>query len=127
MKSLTEIRQTKTLVFIFTIFFLPFFTQAQDKAPEIDYSIRSNILNPDTLKGDQKAIFKHFIKLSSKEVEEMPPLKVKDEFAKLGITLLEKDRFSKAWDFLDLKVLYHKKDVELWQEFTDLAPESVKQ
>lgn len=96
---------------------------SQGKTSKIDYSIRSNILKPDTLNGDQKAIFKHFIKLSSKEVEEMKPLEVKEEFKKLGITLLDKERFRKAWDFLDLTILYHKKDVEQWESFKDLAPQ----
>lgn len=111
-------------MFLCSALFIQLSVFSQSETSKIDYSIHSNVLDPDTLCGDQQSVFQHFIKLSSKDVEEMPPLKVKEEFIKLGITLLEKDRFREAWDFLDLIILFHKKDVELWQSFKDLAPKS---
>lgn len=116
-----KIRQT--FVLILSTFLLPIFIQAQEKTPKIDYSIRSNILDPDTLKGDQKKIFWHpyFLKLSSKEVEEMPPLKVKDEFAKLGIRTIERARFVRALTFFDTSMKNHKISCEQWEEIKYLV------
>ena len=99
--------------------------QAQDK-PKIDYSVKSNILNPDTLRGDQKKVFWHFVKLSSKEAEEMPPLKVKAGFEKLGITTKERARFVKALTFYDVSMIYHKKSCEQWAEIKYLVEPSKK-
>lgn len=129
MNLITENRQLIRIKILILILFGGFYLQhgfSQEQKSKIDYSIKSNILDPDTLKGDQKTIFWHFVKLSSIEVEEMNPLKVKEEFKKLGITLLEDERFGKAYIFLDTDILYHKKSVEQWESFRDLAPKSKK-
>ena len=93
----------------------------------VDYSARSNIIKrPKELKGDEKAIFYHpyFLKLTSKQAKELKPLKVKEEFEKLGITTKENDRFIEAYIFLDTSMKNHKKSCEQWESFKDLVPKS---
>lgn len=100
-------------------------TFAQSKAPKIDYSGRSNFINPDTLTGDQKAIFWHFVKLTSEEVmSKYTPAELKLEFAKLGITPKERQRFFEAYKFYSLTMEAHKKSCENWEEFKYLDPRS---
>lgn len=89
---------------------------------QVDYSARSNILNPDTLQGDQKKIFWHFVDLTHKEISNVEPLEVKAEFAKLGITTAERARFVTAFIFFDTDVIYHKKSCENIASFGDLKP-----
>ena len=130
MKLITENRQAiKKAILILTVIggFYLHNGFSQEKKSRIDYSIKSNILNPDTLKGDQKTIFWHFVKLSSKETEEMKPLEVKAEFEKLGITTNEGTRFSAAYSFFRSPNTAHKKSVENWVSFKDLAPKSKSQ
>ncbi len=94
---------------------------------KVDYSARSNIIkHPERLKGDEKAIFYHlfFLKLTHDEAKNLEPLKVKEEFAMLGITLIEKDRFLDAYTFYDAVLVFHKKSCEQWESFKDLAPKS---
>lgn len=126
MKSLTENRQTiKTsiLVLIFAVFLLPQISaQNKEQYKDCIYSKKSNILNPDTLKADQKKIFWHFVDLTHKQAVELEPLKIKAEFKKLGITTNERARFVKSFSFFDSAVISHKKSCENWQSFKDLAP-----
>jgi len=94
---------------------------------KVDYSARSNIIkNPAKLTGDEKLIFFHpyFLKLTSEEAKNLKPLKVKEEFAKLGITTDENDRFLDAYTFYDAVLVYHKRSCEQWESFKDLAPQS---
>ena len=104
--------------------------EKKDTKPDysnVDYSIGSNIIEyPEKLKGDEKAIFYHpyFLKLTHKEAKNLAPLKVKTEFAKLGITLKEDKRFGEAFSFYDAVIVYHKKSCEQWESFKDLAPKS---
>ena len=93
----------------------------------VDYSIGSNIIEyPKKLKGDEKTIFYHpyFLKLTSKQAEDLDPLKVKEEFEKLGITLKEDERFGKAYSFYASSMTNHKISCEQWEDFKDLAPKS---
>ncbi len=93
------------------------------KSKEIDYSSRSNIIkHPEKLRGDEKAIFYHpfFLDLNYEEAKSLKPLEIKSEFAKLGIFIKDKNRFSNAWDFYDLKIVYHKKSCENWEYFDKL-------
>lgn len=129
MKSFTENRQTiktSTLILLFAVFLLPLENSAQDKKSKIDYSVKSNILNPDTLKSDQKRIFYHpyFLKLTYKQANELEPLKAKVEFEKLGITTDQRARFVAAFEFFDTDIIFHKKSVENWESFKDLAPKN---
>jgi len=92
----------------------------------VDYSARSNIIkNPEKLKGDEKAIFYHpyFLKLTYKEAKNLKPLKLKEEFGKLGIIAKENDRFMNAYSFF-VTVRNHKKSCEQWESFKDLSPQS---
>ena len=95
---------------------------------KVDYSRRSNIIkNPTKLTGDEKAIFYHpyFLNLTSEEVKNLEPLKVKEEFAKLGITLKENERFGMAYVFFDTSIKNHKKSCENWHfHFNDLDQKS---
>jgi len=95
---------------------------AQLDTTKIDYAKRSNILNPDTLQGDNLAIFKCFVKLSSEEAENLDPMIIKEEFAEIGITIKENDRFVDALTFYDITMKYHKISCEQWESFKDLAP-----
>lgn len=104
---------------------MPMSGQAQSDKTKIDYSKRSNILNPDTLQGDQKKIFwrPFFLKLSSEETKNLDPFKVKEEFAKLGIGTSERARFVAAYSFYLSYLKGHKKSCENWHfHFKDLAP-----
>ena len=93
---------------------------------KIDYSIESIILNPDTLKGDQKLVFNHFLKWSYKQVREAAPDKIKNGFKKIGISIKDKDRFREAYYFFKLEMTAHKKNVEDWEEFKILDPRNKK-
>ncbi len=88
----------------------------------IDYSQESNIIDHDTLKGDQKAIFWHFVELTSKEVMATTPEKLKAEFNSLGLTPEERQRFFEAYKFYSLTMEYHKKSCENWDDFKYLDP-----
>lgn len=116
--SLKQTIKTTLLILFFAGICLPMSVQAQSDKTKIGYSKKSNILNPDTLQGDQKKIFWHpyFINLSSKEVETIDPFKVKGEFKKLGITLLEDKRFGDACIFFTSTMKNHKKSVENWDQ-----------
>ena len=128
MKLVTENRQSiQTSFLILAVLLLSSIVNAQEKkAPPIDYSIKSNILNPDTLKGDQKRIFWHFVKLTNKQAKDLKPLQIKAEFEKLGITTNERARFVKALSFFDCTMTNHKESCEQWESFKDLAPETNK-
>lgn len=91
---------------------------------QIDYSKKSNILNPDTLKGDQKLIFWHFVKLTHEEAKSMTPQEIKTGFEKLGITTDQRARFVAAYSFFLNYIRGHKKSCEQWQHFKDLEPEN---
>jgi len=90
----------------------------------VDYAKKSNILNPDTLQGDQRKIFYHpyFLKLTSKKARNLDPFKVKAEFAILGITTDQRARFVAAYSFFLTFYIGHKKSCENWEYFKDLAP-----
>lgn len=122
----TKIRQIKkqTIILFLAIFWLPQLSFAQDTKPKIDYSIKSNILDPDTLRGDRKAVFWHFVSLSSQEAKDIPALQMKEEFAKLGITTDQRARFVAAYTFFRVDVKGHKISVEQWQHFLHLKPEN---
>lgn len=126
MKPLTKkSRQAiKKTILILTLFGGFYFHNgfSQEKKSRIDYSLKSNILSPDTLKGDQKLIFWYFVKLSHEQAEEMKPLEIKAEFAKLGIFTTDKSRFQEAFLFFKSDNTAHKKSCEQWESFKDLAP-----
>lgn len=110
-------RQTKRwIAFILVVMSTPFMYA------QVDYSARSNILNPDSLRADQKKIFWHFVKLTHEEACDVKPLEVKAEFAKLGITTSDRARFVSAFNFFDSDVIYHKKSCENIASFNDLKP-----
>lgn len=92
---------------------------AQSSSTGIDYSKPSRILNPDTLTGDNKAIFDHFVKLSSEEVKTMQPMVIKEEFAKLGLTTEERQRFINAFSFFVNTSTNHKISCENWAEVAE--------
>ncbi len=130
-----EIRQTKLLILFFAGFMITLQSCGQEtkaktttKEPDysnVDYSARSNIIKrPKELKGDEKAIFYHpfFLKLTSKQAKELKPLKIKEEFAKLGIETKENDRFVDAYIFYKTYYIGHKKSCEQWESFKDLSP-----
>ena len=95
MKPLTKkSRQTKTkLSTLFLAGFMLCSMQScsqksetkSEKVTKVDYSIKSNFIDPETLKGDQKKIFWHFVILTHKQAKVLKPLKVKEEFEKLGV------------------------------------------
>jgi len=125
--------KTKLPILILFVFLLPLHSCAQkSKTKEsnysnVDYSKKSNIIkNPEKLIGDERAIFYHpfFLKLTSKEVENLDPFIVKEEFAKIGITVDNKERFQKAYSFLDATLVPHKISCQQWESFKDLAPKS---
>jgi hypothetical protein len=136
---ITGNRQTfkiKLLILFFAGFLLSLQSCGQETKKEkekpktdysnVDYSQKSNILDPDTLQGDQKKIFWHpyFLKLTNEEAKDIEPLKVKEEFAKLGIETAENDRFLDAYSFFLSDVVSHKKSCEQWESFKDLAPKN---
>ena len=91
----------------------------------VDYSAKSNIIKrPKELKGDEKAIFYHpfFLKLTSKQAKALKPLKIKEEFAKLGIEPKERDKFVAAYSFFRIDYWAHKVSCENWESFKDLNP-----
>jgi len=93
----------------------------------VDYSAKSNIIkNPEKLTGDEKVIFYHpyFLKLSHEEAKSLEPLKIKEEFAKIGILTSNKERFQEAYLFFRSDNTAHKKSCENWIYFKDLAPKS---
>ncbi len=114
--------KTSFLILIFAVFMLPTEIHAEETKPKIDYSKKSNILNPDTLRGDQKLIFWHFVKLTYKEANELEPFKIKAGFAKLGITTEQRARFVKSYSFFASSMTNHKKSCEQWASFKKLAP-----
>jgi len=125
MTFLTENRQLIRIKILILILFGGFYLQhgfSQEQKSKIDYSIKSNILDPDTLKGDQKTIFWHFVKLTHEQAEEMKPLEIKAEFAKLGILTTDKSRFQEAFLFFRSDNTAHKKSCEQWESFKDLSP-----
>ena len=101
-------------------------TKKEDYLKKADYSIRTDIINPDTLKGDQKKIFYHpyFLKLTHEEAENLEPQKIKEELIKLGISGSENDRFVDAYIFYKTYYLGHKKDCEYFAYFEFLKPKS---
>ena len=126
---------TKLLILFFAGFMLTLQSCAQEtkaktntKEPDycnVDYSSRSNIIKrPKDLKGDEMKIFYHpfFLKLTSKEAKALKPLKIKEEFAKLGIETKKRDRFVDAYSFFRIQYWGHKKSCENWEYFKDLAP-----
>ena len=119
MKSLVENRQpttTSILALIVAIILLPSEVSAQKSKSKIDYSIKSNILNPDTLKKgtNEYEIFWHFVKWTHKEVKAIKPIKLKTELEKLKITTKDKE-FDSAYSFFKNEIVYHKKSVENWE------------
>lgn len=112
-----------SILLFLSVTFLPsndLFSQAE--TTKIDYTKESNIINPKALKGDEKAVFWHFAKLSSQEHKELGADAIKSAFANLGLHTNERKRFLKAYFFLVNDVEGHKKDCELWESFKDLAP-----
>jgi len=100
-------------------------TTTKPEYSNVDYSKRSNIIkNPAKLTGDEKAIFYHpfFLKLTSKQAKELKPLEIKVEFAKLGITIKENNRFVDAYSFFRIDYWAHKVSCEQWESFKDLNP-----
>ena len=98
------------------------FSQSGTSNNPINYAQKSNILDPDTLKGDQKLIFDYFVKLTYQQAKDLEPLKIKEGFAQLGITTNENDRFVAAYSFYASSMTNHKKSCEQWASFKDLAP-----
>jgi len=98
----------------------------EDYLKNVDYSIRTDIINPDTLKGDQKKIFYHplFLKLSYEEAKNLEPLKVKEEFQKLDINTNQRARFVEAFSFFITYYRGHKKACENMAYFDFLKPKS---
>ncbi len=92
---------------------------AQSTDSKIDYGKASRILNPDTLSGDNKAIFDHFVKLSSEEMNLLNPSQLKSEFAKLGLTPDERKRFFEAYKFYSVSMEGHKISCENWAEVSE--------
>ena len=118
------------LILILTAMFIPLASSGQTKiqnrkTEKTDYVKASNIIkHPENLTGDKKAIFYHpfFLKLTSEETRHLNPFKVKEEFAKLGITTDENDRFVDAYSFLKTYCWGHKKSCENFSYFDFLKP-----
>lgn len=134
MKLFTENRhqvKTSLLILIATVLIVPLFlVHGQEKNKDCIYANKSNILNPDTIQNqDFRNIFWHpyFLKLSSKDMVEMKPIKIKEEFKKLGITLLEDERFAKAYSFFASSMINHKISCEQWSEIQYLVQPSPKE
>lgn len=92
----------------------------------VDYSTKSNVINPDTLMGDEKAIFWHFVDKTSQELKTMLPAQIKADFAILGLLPEERQRFVEAYSFFVNRVEAHKVDCEMWEDFKYLAPKKDK-
>ncbi len=113
---------TKIKLLIFVLAILGFmqtgFTQTEneklnsdeeDRVEIIEYHYKkSNILNPDTLKGDQKLVFDHFASWTLEELENIEILTLKSELAKVQITVESPSRFRKAYSFFKNRVVFHK-------------------
>ena len=93
-----------------------------DYLKNVDYTIRTDIINPDTLQGDQKRIFWHFVKLTHEEIKNLEPLIIKEEFTKLGIKTDQRARFVEAYSFFITHYRGHKKDCENFAYFDFLKP-----
>ncbi len=117
-------RQSEFLkILLITLFFTGILCLNGQAQSKIDYSIKSNILDPDTLKkgSNEYRIFWHFVKWTHEEVKEIEALKLKAEFEKIGITTKD-EKFDAAYSFFDIKMKYHKRSVENFEHFKDLAP-----
>ncbi len=132
-KDLNSVRKLKTVrskyqntILIVAGLTLSTSINAQTQDVKIDYTAKSNFINPDTLKGDQKLIFYHFKNETSEDLKTMEAQKIKAEFAKLGLRTKEKDRFIKAYSFFVNTLEGHKKSCENWEEFKYLKPEEDK-
>ena len=88
-----------------------------------DHYKKSNILFPDSLKGDQKLVFDHFASWTLEELEDIEPLTLKAEFENMGIFSKENDRFLDAYGFFKNRVVFHKISVKQWKHFEDLDPQ----
>lgn len=110
-------------IILITLFLIGINSLTGQAQSEIDYSIKSNFLNPDTLKkgSNEYRIFWHFVKWTHKEADEIEILTLKAEFEKVGITTKDKE-FNSAYLFFKSVVVFHKKSVEQWEHFKDLAP-----
>lgn len=87
-----------------------------------DHYKKSNILNPDTLKGDQKLIFDHFASWTLEELENIYILDLKKELRKAGINVDSRESFQNAYSFFKNRVVFHKISVKQWKHFEDLHP-----
>lgn len=120
-QKIRQIFKTLFLFFFLSLLFFPNNNFAQENN-KVDYSKKSNILNPDTLLGDQKIIFWHFVKLTHEEAKALTPVQIKAEFEKLGIFTSERARFVAAYSFLRIEMEGHKKSCENWAYFEFLNP-----
>lgn len=110
-----------SFVFCLSFTFISLSLQAQDS--NIDYTEESNILNPDTLSNsDQKAIFWHFVTLTSEQAKNMEADVLKKEFGKLELFTSERQRFIDAYFFFSNTMTNHKISCENWAEFKYLKP-----
>jgi hypothetical protein len=111
------------LVLLGALFLFPLSVLSQKSKSKIDYSIRSNFLDPDTLKlgTNEYKIFWHFIKWTYKEVDEIKVLVLKGELETIGIYTKDDD-FDIAYSFFKNEVVYHKRSVENWGHFKELVP-----
>ena len=120
-------RQAIKKAILILILFEGFFLQnvfSQEQKSKIDYSIKSNILDPDTLKMSslEYKVFWHFVDWNFKRVDEIPILTLKSEFEKIGITTKDKE-FDTAYFFFKDYIVFHKEQVELWvTHFQELSP-----
>lgn len=89
---------------------------------KVNYSQASNILDPDTLIGDNKKVFWHFVKLSHAETKALTPTQILNEFKKLGIFRKERARFVAAYGFTRITMTGHKKSCENFAYFDFLKP-----
>lgn len=117
-----KLQKFRQVTLVVLCLFLSITSLKSQTKTKIDYSINSNILHPDTLNGDQKAIFWCFAELSSEEIENLDPIIIKEKFAGIGITLKEDKRFGRAFIFYDTTMKNHKISCEQWESFKDLAP-----
>lgn len=116
-------QQIISIVYFLCFSLLATTSVAQSSTTKIDYSQKSNFIHPDTLKGDEKAIFWHFVDLSSRELKEITPSQLKSTFAKLGIVPEERQRFIAAYSFFASTYEGHKESCENWEQFRYLKPD----
>ncbi len=123
MKFLTEKSRHAFKIYSILLFFIGLFFHNGQAQSKIDYSIKSNILDPDTLKkgSNEYRIFWHFVKWTHEEVKEIEAQTLKIEFKKIGITTKD-EKFDAAYSFFEIKMKYHKRSVENWEHFKNLAP-----